>query len=1299
MAEPRRFLFTGGGTGGHVVPNVAVVRAIKDKETESQFLYLGTNRGPEREIVEKAKVTFKGIEARPFASPRNPRVFIRFLWALAWGFLQSIFHIIRFRPHVVIATGGYVSVPPVLAAAILRRPIFLHEQNARPGKANIFLARFATSIGVSFEETLPWFPATKTILTGYPVRQRIAAGNGANARERLRIAKDAKVAFVLGGSMGARSINRATVEGLSRLLDDDNITIIHSTGLTATGYYHAWNDTNDKLNSVPVAEDNRSRYILRRYFDQIEDAYAASDLVVARAGAGVLMELATLGKPALLIPKSDGVDNHQLVNALTMKNHGSAEVMFEEIYESKEGPITRVHGDQLARKVNELLYDPERLSAMSRSAQNFVIPNAGIENAKLAINLAHKKRHLVNTTSQVLVGELTNTDGKKEELFFPVTTLGHSASSDIHLANKGRRDRALIRRSGNSRRNTTYSIIPRKGRIAVDDKVIDEITTLQAGQTLKVGDNVFTFNARIESREQSPRSGRVLASVLVTGFGTLLSRVFGLGREVVLASTFGAGRVMDIVVACLTASNLFRRIFAENAVDSAFLPTFVMLYRGGKKKEAIRLFRTVLTTSTGITVALVILAAVTVPWWLPVIVPGFAAKGFLPDAIKLTRIMLPYLTLITVASVLGAVLKAFGRFAAPAYASVMYSIGIMCGAFLYQTMGIAGMGIGLLLGGLGQVLMHLPPLLSKSFRRRTGLEFAPALAVNEPGMRKVRSTAPKIVADVTITKVGSVVDLAIVSTLATGSVSALYFGLLLFQLPFALISQSINTVALKEYAESFASRDQDACRRIVTTGINWNLFLLLPTTAFLIILAHPTVNLLLNYGVFRVQDTKSVSMALSCYAIGLVGWGLQGLMGRFYAARLELGQAVIINMCAIALNIVLSVGLVFLGFGIAGVAIGTSISFLANGAFRVWHMRKNMRASGGGFEFADILPSAQRATLATLGAAAICFLTLQTVQGFDALPTLLSRFLVFSIPAIVGTFSYLILAWAIRSPEMDDVIARIRRQIPQSPPPEQTEVPLNVYCLRPQELLDVAIKNPKSVRDANLTGRVRGFLGRENWKQRNIGVKLVGLLKIRSLKYSLVNIVRSRKPAPLIHRLLRGDFEHPGFVRRNAVHSLRQLESLDSDVEQALVDGLSDPYFEVRTASCQAIASYSKELSPAVRRLCQWRLKQLVAEKNFEVARMAVKALGSVSLTASVTETLKTLHYHANWQVRHAVVRAYYDLYKRGIVEDREFLTQQLDDILITCDSFTPTFELKESVRDARSRLMNENDRDTEETK
>ncbi len=1291
LTEGKRYLFTGGGTGGHVMPNVAISRELLDQEPDCELLYIGSGRGPERQFIEKAKMRFFGIPARPFASPRRPRAFIVFIVCLLWATLRCLLILLRHRPQVVIATGGYVSVPPVLAAAILRRPIFLHEQNVKPGKANLLLARFASRIGVSFEETLAYFPAGKATLTGYPVRRRIAAGDRLAARERLRIPRDQQVAFVLGGSMGSRSINRATVEGLTRLLEDERVTLIHSTGLTESSYYDAWKDTNDRLRAAEVPEERRQRYILKRYFDQIEDAYAASDLVVARAGAGVVMELAVLGKPALLIPKSDGADDHQLVNAVSLKERGSADVLFEEMYEATEGTITRVHGDQLARKIRDLLGDPDRLGRMAQSARNLAVPDAGPANARLVRELAGRRRRAEPASTQVMVGSLEREGGETEELFFPVTLVGSSRAADLRLGEGARGARALIRRSGDSRENTVFTLLPRKGPIEVEDEPVTEPRRLAAGQTIRFGDLVYRFNARIETRELEPRSGRVLASVLVTGFGTLLSRLTGLVREVVLASSFGAGRVMDIVAASLSAANLFRGVFAENAVDSAFLPTFMMLKGGGRRDAARRFLRAALTYGLLFTAAAAAVLALTVDWWLPAIVPGFAAKGFLDDAVRLTRLMQPYLVLVMLAALASAVLKAYGRFAAPAYASVMFSVGLIGGALAYPRYGLNAIGVGLLLGGLGQLLVQLPSLLSASLRAQAGLSYTPHFGWSEPGMRKLRAAAPKIVADVSITKVSTLVDLAIVSRLAVGGVSALYYGLVLFQLPFALVAQSINTVALREYSDRQGARDLAACRRIVTGGIGWNAFLLLPISALMIVMARPIVDFLLRHGVFDRSDSVAVATAFACYAVGLIGWGIQGLMGRFYAARLEIGQAVLINLGAVVINVGTSLGLVAAGFGVGGVARGTTVAFLANAAFRVWHLRRKMQADGMGFEWSEILPSFGRAFVASLFAALAAYLCLQVVKGFDALPDLVSRLVVLITPMLAALPAYLAVSWALRSAELDEALARFSRAIPSLPRRERFDPRhMNVHCLRPEQLLRLAIQHPECVRDANLTGRVKQFLAKRNWKQRNIGVKLVGLLKIKSLRYVLVGIVTDRKPAPLLQRLFGGDYDEPGFVRRNALHSLRQLETLDEDVERALLAAMTDPYYEVRARACTAIAFYAKELSPAGRRLALRRLKTMARERNFEVAMEAVRGLAAAALDAGVADVLQQLHYHPNWKVRHAVVRAYHDLYRRGVIEDRELIRARLDDLLVTCDTFTPSFELKETLAKLRKTLSGE---------
>lgn len=1281
----KRYLFAGGGTGGHVTPNIAVLRALREHEPDCDVRYVGTLGGPERRLVEPHDVPFHAVPARAFAHPRRVFAFLRFSLALALGTLRSLMILARYRPHVVVATGGYASAPPVLAAALLRRPIYLHEQNVKPGKANRFLARFATRVGLSFEETAEWFPAAKTVLTGYPVRKRIGRSDAAAARERLAIGKNQRVAFVLGGSMGSRSINRAMVDGLGRLLQSGEVTVIHSTGLKDNGGYNAWSDTNERLRASALPDGCRDRYILRRYIEHIEDAYAASDLVVTRAGAGVVMELAALGKPALLIPKSDGADDHQLVNAISLKNRGSADVLMEEIYDDDEGAITRVHGDQLARKINDLLSDSERLREMSRAAQNLAVPEAA-ENICTQVREIARSRRAASTSVQTLVGVLHDGEGREHELIFPTTGLSRSRLAEISLPGAGRA-KAIIRRSGSTREETRFRLHVLRGPVLVEDRQVIGDVRLTPGQVIRVGGSALTFNAHIRT-EVRPLGHSMLSSVLATGAGTLASRLSGLVRHVVLATSFATGAAADIFAASLTAANLFRRIFAENAVDSALLPTFTMLRSRGRDGDAARVLRSALTWGFFATVLVAAVTALTAAVWVPWMYPGFEGD-VLRDTVSLTRLMSPYLVLVTVAAILAAALRGTGRFAEPAYASVCFNAGVIGGVLAAPRYGLAAVGWGVLFGGVGQIAVNFAPLATKAKRAARGVSLRPLFATGDPGMRRTWSAAPRIAADVTVSRMSTIVDMMIVSTLAAGSVSTLFYALVLFQLPFALLSQSINTVVLREMSRKLVE-DTRAGRDLVLSGVRWTLLLLLPASALMVVLARPIVELLLGWGAFRGADVQAVSAALACYAVGLVGWGLHALAGRIYAARLELDDALKTNAVGVVINIVLSLTFVAAGMSFAGVALGTSLAFLIGGAFRLWHVGRNMHRDGIGLRLADIKGDAVRLGASAMAAAMIALLVRIVLEPFSAAPLFLTRFLTVVVPGTVGVSAYLVFATVSGSTELRRLFGRVGRLLDRPSATTAGRPPLNVYCLRPEQLLAAARRHPEAVRSANLTRRVRELLDRPSWKQKNIGVKLVGLLRIVPLKYDIVRIIKDRTPAPLVHRLCGGDWVNPGFVRRNAVTSLQEIESCDESVEDALLTALDDRYYEVRSAAARALTHYARELTPQARERAQVALRQRLREKNFEVATAAVTALQAVALDDSVLEVFESLHYHANWKVRNAVVRAYFDLYKRGIVEDRTDLVRRLDDVLVTCDDFLPTFELKETLRVVRNGLVSE---------
>lgn len=1288
MSGSGRYVFAGGGTGGHVTPNLAIAAELAALRPGSAFLYVGTRRGAERRLAEAAGLDFAGIAARAPASPRRPLSFLRFAVALTSGVLRSLWLLWRFRADAVIATGGYASVPVVLAAAILRRRVFLHEQNAVPGRANRFLARFAHRIGVAFEEARAFFPPDRSERVGYPVRAAAQGPPRDEARLRLGLPIDARVVFVVGGSMGSRSINRGLLEGLKRLLEDPDLHVLHGMGLAAGPEYDAESDCRGRLARLDLDADKARRYRAERFFDDVGACYAAADVVVSRAGAGAIMELAAQSKPALLVPKADG-DGHQVANAVTLVDGGRARMLIEDGGdEGGEGPL-RVHGDQLAATLVEMLGEPQRCAAMGRALGELAVTDGARRGAEAVLALIDETGEAQQRLRHV-VGLLTHAGGRRDELLFNLSTIGHGAASDVRLERRGRRERALIRRVADGRGGSSYLLVPRRGEPKIDGRPVAREVVLEPGQTIEIGPNVLRFDTEVRWVEAPDRRGGILRRVLTTGFGTLASRGFGLVRMLALGATFATTGIMDVFAAALTLSNLFRRIFAENAVDSAFLPSYLMLLRGGRGEEAARLLRTVLTAATLITTAVVVAAIVTAPWWIAFFVPGFAAKGLLDEVTELTRWMMPYLVLVTVAAVFSAVLRAHNRFAVPAWSSLSYSIGVIIGIALHPRHGIAGLGIGVLLGGLGQALVHLPSLLRRRGRAPIAADLRPLLAWGEPGMRKIRAASPKIVADVTVTKLGSVVDVMIVSTLAIGDTAVLFYALILFQLPFALVSQSISTVVLKEFSEWQAARDGDFCRRLVASGINWNVFLLLPISALMVVLSVPIVELALQYAAFDATATTRVAAALCAYAIGLVGWGVQGLMGRFYAARLEVGQAMAINVAAIALNVGLSLLFVYgLGLSFVGVALGTSISFLANAAFRVWHLNRNLRREGGGMSWSDVLPSTQTAVFATLVAVPVGYVALEAVRGFDLFGTFASRLVVLAVPTVAFLGAFAATALVLRSPEMDEIVARVSRLRPRRPDPSRPaqRAVHNPRSLSPSRLLAIAESQPHLLRNANLAGRVNQFLTRGDWQTRNAGVKLATRLKLRSLRWKLAEMATDRRPAPLLHRLLGGDFVEPGFVRRNALDALRKLEVPGPEVEAALIAGLDDPYWEARAAAARALASFAPTLSPPTRERASLRLAELCAERNFEVAVNAVSALQATALDAGVLATLEALHYHPNWQVRSAVVKAYYGLYLRGVVEDRALLLARIEDVLITCDSFHPTFELKEVVRSVRNGL------------
>ncbi len=374
--RPVTYVFTGGGTGGHVYPGLAIADEVRSRNPGVRIVYIGARGRMEASLVPKRGYPIHLVHARGLPSGRRVLALLGFAAYTGFGVFQSLFHLVRHRPRMIVATGGYASSPVLLAYWMLRTlrlagacRCFVHEQNVVPGKVNRLAGRIADRIGVSFEASLRHFPAGKATWTGYPVRTEIGAVSGAEARSSLGLPSEAKVIFAFGASSGARSINRAVVDALPRLLSRQDIHVIHVIGQTRSPDYHAEADTLDRLERLDLTDEQRSRYLQSEYSHEIETLYAASDLVITRSSAGVITEIGICGIPSVLVPLPYAPGDHQAVNARTLESSGAASVVYESISMENGQTIGEVNGVRLARLALEILDDPARRDAMIRRAR------------------------------------------------------------------------------------------------------------------------------------------------------------------------------------------------------------------------------------------------------------------------------------------------------------------------------------------------------------------------------------------------------------------------------------------------------------------------------------------------------------------------------------------------------------------------------------------------------------------------------------------------------------------------------------------------------------------------------------------------------------------------------------------------------------------------------------------------------------------------------------------------------------------------------------------------------------------
>ena len=345
-----KVIMTGGGTGGHIYPAIAIADKIKRKHPDAEILFIGTQRGMEKDLVPKGGYPIKFITVSGFNRKKLWKNFKTAL-DLAKGNRQAKKIIEEFKPDLVIGTGGYVCGPVVRAAFKKGIKTFIHEQNAFPGVTNKLLEKYVDKVFVSFAESKKYFKdQSKLVVTGNPIRKSFLTCGMGNSREKLGIKPNEFVLLCFGGSLGAGKINNAMIPVLETLngLSDARLYFI-----TGRNYYDKVM-TSLKEKGIELSDNIK----VLEYVDNMHEYLSASDLVISRAGALTVSEITACGKAAILIPSPNVTGNHQYFNAKVVADQGGAVIL-----EEKDMTDEKLLGTVMRLKNNK-----EALNSMSQAS-------------------------------------------------------------------------------------------------------------------------------------------------------------------------------------------------------------------------------------------------------------------------------------------------------------------------------------------------------------------------------------------------------------------------------------------------------------------------------------------------------------------------------------------------------------------------------------------------------------------------------------------------------------------------------------------------------------------------------------------------------------------------------------------------------------------------------------------------------------------------------------------------------------------------------------------------------------------
>ncbi|MBP5323561.1 MAG: undecaprenyldiphospho-muramoylpentapeptide beta-N-acetylglucosaminyltransferase [Bacteroidaceae bacterium] len=369
--EPMRVIISGGGTGGHIFPALSIANALKEKRPDTEILFVGAENRMEMQRVPAAGYPIKGLPVSGFDRKHLLKNIV-VLWRLAKSQRMAKKIVRSFKPDVAVGVGGYASGPTLKMAAAQGIPTLLQEQNSYAGVTNKLLAKSASVICVAYEGLERFFPAEKIKLTGNPVRQSLLEHSTTHEKAAALYGFDPQkpIVLIVGGSLGARSINEAILAHLDEIRQGE-VQFIWQTGK----YY--FEEMRKRVGDIP------KNLFITDFIGNMDDAYTAADLIISRAGAGSISEFCLLGKAVILVPSPNVAEDHQTKNAMALVNKGAG------VYVSDKDAQ-----EKLVATAFELVHDEEKLAELRKNILTMALPDSASIIADEVFRLAEEHRNM-----------------------------------------------------------------------------------------------------------------------------------------------------------------------------------------------------------------------------------------------------------------------------------------------------------------------------------------------------------------------------------------------------------------------------------------------------------------------------------------------------------------------------------------------------------------------------------------------------------------------------------------------------------------------------------------------------------------------------------------------------------------------------------------------------------------------------------------------------------------------------------------------------------------------------------------